>query len=435
MNDQFGVTFSTQSPTLLSLGAVEIFSLQQGTWYWQVPLGTSARALVVDCQYVCCVDRDTATALYRVQMLNVIQRQVEWTIALSTSLKVFPVAANMDTVYIAEEQSDGIVLYALDKMTGSERWHTTLLNARISTIMGQWLPSVQLLGEVLIIQVAHEDTAGDNEFVALDQHIGDERWRLTRPATMSQPYSVTSSILVTTLHPRAADQHSEVLAVDGNSGNLIWSQVLNANYSSISSPTISASRCYFGVFSQAKEVGSLLCLDSGTGEFLWQTVIDAAIPTTPVIDHHHHLYIGARREPFLRSVTKIDGAYGRIQWRVAQVPPPLPPVPIGQIVLIGADTYMRNDPDLGQCVALNSYSGTLAWSITPLTYLQLTDPPRIASSGPGYHFAAMPKLDTTGQMIICASSLHDLLALDVTTGTKHWQLHTDAAIRWYELLQ
>ena len=434
MSNQLGVIFSTQFPTLLSPGTLQVFAVPKGEWHWQLPLGSSARALIGDQWKVCIVDRDNTASIYRVQLLDILQRRTDWSIPLSTSLKLFPAAISKDAVIIAEEQQDSMVLYALESKNGSERWRASLPNACICTLMGQWLWPPHILGDMLLLKIIGEDPTYGSAIVALDLQNGNERWRLTRNADLSQPHPLTSTILLVSIQPFSTTQNSELLALDRVTGTIVWNQSLDGHYDNISSPAVSSSRFYLGVFSHTKESGSVMCFDTGTGKSLWKTTIDAATPTTPVLDQHDNLYVGTRIIPSLRSVTKLDAAYGRIQWRVAQVPPPLPPVPTDHLVYIGAETFTPNDPSLGQCMALDAGSGATVWTAYPMTYPKLTNPPRIATGGPGYHFAAAPKLTQDGQRVVFAQSPHELMAVDATTGAKHWQLHLDEDIRWYELV-
>ena len=151
------------------------------------------------------------------------------------------------------------------------------------------------------------------------------KWRVPVKAGFSGPVVADSRVFVTDFaflpETRVMDGTERILALDEETGELLWTHEWPAPYRNLmasyatgprASPTADGDRVY--VFGAA---GMILCLNAGTGEVLWQ--IDAAaeydttvpvwgVASSPLVDGERVIYIvGGEPDALVMTFDKMTG--------------------------------------------------------------------------------------------------------------------------------
>lgn len=173
-------------------------------------------------------------------------------------------------------------LRALDRLTGAERWATTLLS-----------PVVSPVGAASTSLIATTGT----DVVAFELETGTERWRIEGPETEDGPPPVATtaeSVIVTGATTRS---------IDPETGGVDWEVDVEGGEPPLVAGGIA--------FVAGPGMVHALELDDGDVRWSYRMEAEAAFPTPPVIEGDH--LVTADREGRLLALDLDDGS---LQWRV-----------------------------------------------------------------------------------------------------------------------
>lgn len=157
------------------------------------------------------------------------------------------VAVQGDTVVVGSglvgQSADGFTLYALDRLSGAERWQSG------------------------------NDRSGQPGLFAFDLESGAQRWQFGMPSLESGPVIADGSVYA------GSTLDSTVYALDLTSGKSVWQTSIDADLPLNSSPAVSGGQVFI-----AAATGAVISLDSGTGQINWQANTEhASLNGSPVV--------------------------------------------------------------------------------------------------------------------------------------------------------
>ncbi len=250
--------------------------------------------------------------------------------------------------------SDGRI-HAVDALTGTERWNTTLIpNPVFSGITS----SPKIVFDTAYVGTFNE-TGGTGDVVALWATNGTVIWKHAAPGSISfsSPAIVNGTLFVgvigryNTSTQITYDPPYGVLALDAATGGQRWFHATTAPVAA--SPLVLGSRVFV-----PSEDGNLLALNASSGGLLWQAPVDAGISSPAWTGTS--LVVGGGSFGSPGTVTALDPATGASLWTYT----PNGPVQ-SSITSADGQVFFATNTATGRIYSLNATSGRLVWDYTP----------------------------------------------------------------------
>ncbi len=202
-------------------------------------------------------------------------------------------------VYFGEglHYTEDATFYCVDASTGEENWRFPT-NSHVESS-----PSVAD-GKVVF-------GAGDDGVYCLNTETGRKLWQYPSVHVDSSPAIHDNRVYFGSGYGRCS-----VFCLDLDSGNEIWA--VDTRYPVWGAPAVWNDRVYIGtgagnfVVSSEDPTGSIICLDSGTGEILWEFEVGGTVLGAVAIDDGN-AYFGSRDA----NLYCVDALSGKEIWRFA----------------------------------------------------------------------------------------------------------------------
>ena len=266
------------------------------------------------------------------------------------------------------QSGDGNV-YALDAVTGAERWHVALGGV-------EGAPSVA--GDTLYVG----DGAG--ALVALDTANGAERWRFAESISAAAAPVIDNGVVFT------ASDAGRLFALDAATGQEKWHY--DAGSATGRASAVAGGLVFFGTAD-----GQLRVVDAATGQEHWQFAsgqTSEPLRTPTVSNGVVYVNVGPTLYAF-------DATTGAEHWRTTFDGARPVTTAGGLLYTAGLD---------GIIYALDSADGSIQWTF---------------NTGVGNATAPIPSL--VGDTLYAVSGQYGLYALDATTGAERWEIPLDGA--------
>ena len=266
------------------------------------------------------------------------------------------------------QSGDGNV-YALDAVTGAERWHVALGGV-------EGAPSVA--GDTLYVG----DGAG--ALVALDTANGAERWRFAESISAAAAPVIDNGVVFT------ASDAGRLFALDAATGQEKWHY--DAGSATGRASAVAGGLVFFGTAD-----GQLRVVDAATGQEHWQFAsgqTSEPLRTPTVSNGVVYVNVGPTLYAF-------DATTGAEHWRTTFYGARPVTTAGGMLYTAGLD---------GNIYALDPADGSIQWTF---------------NTGVGNATAPAPSL--VGDTLYAVSGQYALYALDATTGAERWEIPLDGA--------
>jgi outer membrane protein assembly factor BamB len=156
-------------------------------------------------------------------------------------------------------------IYAVDVITGSERWHVATGSPEVST------PAIA--GGMMFVSLWAADNSGS--LAAYEATTGKQIWTYASPNGMGFSATSISNGLVV-----AGGFDGSVYALNAKDGTLAWSIKTGSNLPITSAPGIAQGIVYVG-----NADGRILALDEATGSIQWTAQFNGAAAFGPIVDN------------------------------------------------------------------------------------------------------------------------------------------------------
>ncbi len=275
-------------------------------------------------------------------------------------------------------------LYAIDLMTGAQRWAVDLAE-------GQWEMPEYVPGPAVSDGTVYVSTS-DGQVVAVDAASGDVRWRQQVGARELWEPSVADGRVYVTV------DGERIVALDATTGEQLWSWDSPGGMSTHYA-TIAEGKLFTSDFSEV-----VYAIDLATGTTLWESEPIGAVRTSAYRDGT--LFVPGRDG----QVTALDTSDGSIRWSSADSKDSsvLPPVLTDDLLIVVND--------LGSARGIDPATGDQLWSV-PVA--GVTHPPY--ASGSTLYLETMPgvlaEIDlATGERTGRTEGVHGVGSTLVITG-------------------
>ncbi|WP_319579842.1 PQQ-binding-like beta-propeller repeat protein [uncultured Methanospirillum sp.] len=229
------------------------------------------------------------------------------------------------TIYFGRKDPD--YLYALDALTGKEKW-----SSKTESFVSN--SPVEDSGMVFF-------SCNYINVYALNASTGTEIWRFNTDKHVNSPLLTENGLLY------FSDNYSVVRAIDIYSGNKIWNSSANYEKSVIREGII-----YFGSINIK---GQFYAVNSQNGTLIWKNNIHNRVYHTPVVEDHI-VYFGDD----VGFLSALDAQTGEKKW-ISHVDSFMvggsPAISKGILYIGGADGYL---------VAVNALNGSILWKYKTL---------------------------------------------------------------------
>ncbi len=287
-----------------------------------------------------------------------------------------------------------------------------------------------------MVFIASYDISGT--VYALDEYSGQLRWTFPTGTPIFSSPAVSNGIVY------VGSRNGLMYALNEQTGGMIW-RTGNPNFPITSSPVVADGKVFYGTWCAAPlcfQAGQFMALDANTGAILWAnaTTPSAAIVSSPSV-HNGRLFFGQNDG----SIVALNETTGIQIWGQT---------PNGNTVVSSAPTVAYGRVFVGtgnRFVALNELTGTLAWSFNNansnttsgavnngIVYfgtgrgnvyaLNATTMAQIWVASTGAGVSSSPALALGSNMLLVGSNDRYLYAFNMTSGARLWRYLTGAAI-------
>lgn len=156
--------------------------------------------------------------------------------------------------------------------------------------------------------------AGDEGLLCCDARTGDKLWQYQPGIHVDCSPTVVGKRVYAGSGVSRQHKSTAMFCLDADSGKPVWH--VNTELPVWSSPTLVGDRAYFGLgngqfgMSAQKPAGSVLCVDAGSGQRIWERPVPDAVLDQPLVDATH-VYFGSRDQHFYC----VDRREGRVVWK------------------------------------------------------------------------------------------------------------------------
>ncbi len=201
-------------------------------------------------------------------------------------------------------------VYAFKPADGKQKWQF---------LTGYDAASPVTAGTDGTVYAQAQDETGRSQICALDTRTGKQNWAFELAQRMAFPPAVAEDRVFV-----GADQ---IYALRQSNGHLVWQY----GQGSVrwSTPTVDN-----GIVCAGSGSGSVVALNSATGDVLWTFATNDPLLSFPRFGPHGVLYVACEGDSKMYA---LDGRTGKTLWQFTQDPVPTPPV-------IPATTRRRNLP-------------------------------------------------------------------------------------------
>ncbi|MGH8937165.1 MAG: PQQ-binding-like beta-propeller repeat protein, partial [Acidimicrobiia bacterium] len=204
------------------------------------------------------------------------------------------------------EGDGGAEVVAVNSETGTERWRRK--------VGGEANPPPLLRGDVLYVGTDHPRL-----LLALEAGTGEVLWQTDLPGPVPGTPASGSGLLFVAVPLFAdvsgeAEDRSEVIALDPETGGIRWSQTVPGVVSG--SPAVANGDVYLGLRDFSTGTGTLIALSAETGEERWRFTSEGEIAASPTVAEDLVL-VADRPSDRSSNLYAVDAHSGEEQWRGA----------------------------------------------------------------------------------------------------------------------
>ncbi len=280
-----------------------------------------------------------------------------------------PHAVAIDGDLVSFASDDGTV-YALDRVTGAERWVVALPNAPLT---GPWAADGRLYFR-----------DGTGAALSLDAASGKTLWK----TTVTYDGSTEPVVDHGTLYLSTSD--GRIVAIDGATGSEAWAVKPAPSTDWIGNPAVSNGRVYAGTS------GGFVAIDTATHQVAW-TGDTHGDGTGSASVNEGIAFIAAGADSPTTPARAFDATSGQLRWTAS---------PAGLTFPVAADGLAFSSTMAGLVQAMDLGTGAVRWSI------QLRGKIR-------------PMAVAKGVLYIPADTEKKVYAVDAATGGSLWQFDVD----------
>ncbi len=212
--------------------------------------------------------------------IDAVTGKEKWNFKMGSDEYLSSPAVSNDIVYVGSEDKN---LYAIDAVTGKEKWRFTT---------GGGVGSSPAVSDSVVYVGSN-----DKNLYAIDAVTGIEKWRFTTGGGVSSSPAVSDSVVY------IGSNDKNLYAIDSVTGKEKW-RFTTEGYV-FSSPAVSDNVIYFGSWDK-----NLYAIDAVTGKEKWRFTTGDLIRSSPAVSNNI-IYVGSED----KNLYAIDAETGKEKWR------------------------------------------------------------------------------------------------------------------------
>src|SRR5713226_2424466 len=295
-------------------------------------------------------------------------------------------------VYSSPAVSDGLVFvtsydmnaYAIDEYSGQQKWSF-------------YTGSVIFSSPAVANGMVYFASRNGGILYALNEQTGSEVWGriYANYFIASSPVVADGKVFYSSWCAASCFQNGQFVALDANTGAVVWANATLPSSSVSSSPAVDNGRVFFGL-----DDGSVTALNETTGKAIWRVVPGGAVTIRNALAiAYGRIYIGTATRFFA-----LDEMTGATDWSFNTGNSNSTSAVVSNgVVYFGTGK--------GNIYAVNATTGAQKWVATT-----------------GAAVSSSPALSLGSNMVLVGSNDHYLYALNATSGVRLWSYLTSAPI-------